>query len=207
MCMRKIIVSINVTLDGFMAGPHGELDWHFPLWNEEMASFAYEQLSMMDSILLGRVTYQAMASYWPYEANNTAHGRLEYAYAHMMNNYVKVVFSKTLRTVEWRNTRLVKKDIGKEVMAMKQQPGMDMIIFGSGSIVSRLMELDLIDEYVLWIHPVTLGEGMPLFRQLRDRQALKLLRARAFSSGVVILCYERVPQPHPGAHKGYKKRA
>lgn len=190
-----------------MAGPGGELDWHFPLWNEEMASFAYEQLSMMDSILLGRITYQAMASYWPYEAHNTAHGRLEYAYAHMMNNYTKIVFSKTLRTVEWRNARLVKKDIGKEVAALKQQPGLDMIIFGSGSIVSRLMQLDLIDEYVLWMHPVTLGEGMPLFRAISGHQPLKLLRTKAFSSGVVILCYERAGHPGQAARKGQKKRA
>lgn len=190
-----------------MAGPQGELDWHFPLWNEEMASFAYEQLCMMDSILLGRVTYQAMASYWPYEANNTARGRLECSYAQMMNNYPKVVFSRTLRTVEWRNARLVKKDIGKEVAAMKELPGLDMIIFGSGSIVSRLMQLDLIDEYVLWLHPVVLGAGRPLFPLLRRQQPFTLLRTKAFSSGVVILCYGR-PQPVVQADRNrVKKRA
>lgn len=179
-----------------MAGPRGDLDWHFPHWNEEMASFAFEQLCMVDSILLGRITYQAMASYWPYEANNTAHGRQECAYAQMMNNYAKIVFSKSLRTVEWRNARLVKKDIGKEVMALKEQPGMDMIIFGSGSIVSRLMHLGLVDEIVMWVHPITLGEGIPLFRDMQQPYLLKLLRAKAFSSGVVILCYEKaVKQP------------
>lgn len=171
-----------------MAGSRGELDWHFPHWNEEMASFAFEQLCMVDSILLGRITYQAMASYWPYEANNSANGRQECAYAQMMNNYTKIVFSKSLRTVEWRNARLVKKDIGKEVMALKEQPGLDMIILGSGSIVSRLMQLGLVDEIVLWVHPITLGEGISLFR---GTYPLKLLRTKAFSSGVVILCYEK----------------
>lgn len=172
-----------------MAGPAGELDWHFPHWNDEMASFAYEQLCAMDSILLGRVTYQAMASYWPYEANNTAHGRMEYNFARMMNNHAKIVFSRTLRTVEWRNARLVKKDIGKEIAALKQQPGLDMIVYGSGSIVSKLAQLDLIDEYVMWVHPITLGKGTPLFRHIRGQHPLKLLRTKTFSSGVVILYY------------------
>lgn len=195
--MRKVIVSINITLDGFMAGPHGELDWHFPLWNTEMADFAYEQLCMVDSILLGRVTYQAMAGYWPYEANS-AHGRQECDYAFMMNNYEKIVFSKTLRTVEWRNARLVKKNITKEVAELKQQPGLDMIIYGSGSIVSRLMQSDLIDEYVLWLHPVVLGKGIPLFRELQHAYPMKLLKTKVFSSGVVILYYEKGPKKTPG---------
>lgn len=174
-----------------MAGPGGELDWHFPHWNDEMATFAYEQLCTMDSILLGRVTYQAMASYWPYEANNTAHGRLECAYANMMNNHTKLVFSRSLRTVEWRNARIIKKDIGREVKALKQLDGLDMIVFGSGSIVAKLMQLDLIDEYVLWVHPITLGQGIPLFRNLHHQQSLKLLKTKTFSSGVVILYYGR----------------
>lgn len=202
--MRKVVVSINITLDGFMAGPHGELDWHFPLWNSEMADFAYEQLCMMDSILLGRVTYQAMASYWPYEANNSANGRQECNYAYMMNHYEKIVFSKTLRTVEWRNARLVKKNIAKEVAELKQQPGLDMIIFGSGSIVSRLMQLDLIDEYVLWLHPVVLGKGIPLFRELQQAYPLKLLKTKTFSSGVVILYYEKATR-HKGSEAMRKK--
>ncbi|WP_315820747.1 dihydrofolate reductase family protein [Paraflavitalea speifideaquila] len=190
--MRKIIVSINMTLDGFMAGPHGELDWHFPLWNDEMASFAYEQLCLIDSIMLGRVTYQAMASYWPYEGNNGSYGRLDCDYANKMNNYAKIVFSKTLRTVEWRNARLIRKDIAKEVSALKQQPGLDIIIFGSGSIVKRLMKLGLIDEFVLWVHPVTLGKGIPLFQQSNQQYPLRLLKTKAFSSGVVVLYYEKV---------------
>lgn len=192
--MRKLIVSINVTLDGFMAGPAGELDWHFPHWNDEMATFAYEQLCSTDSILLGRVTYQAMASYWPYEANNTAHGRIECSYARMMNSHAKIVFSRSLQTVEWRNARLVKKNIGKEVAALKQQAGLDMVVFGSGSIVAKLMQLDLIDEYVLWVHPVTLGQGIPLFRDLQHRHRLQLLHTKTFSSGVVILYYRKVPR-------------
>lgn len=180
-----------------MAGPHGELDWHFPLWNNEMANFAYEQLCLMDCILLGRITYQAMASYWPYEANNISYGRQERAYANMMNNYKKIVFSKTLRTVEWRNTRLVKNNLAQEVAALKDQPGLDMIVYGSGSIVSRLMELDLIDEYVLWLHPVVLGRGIPIFNQIQRKYPLplQLLKTKTFSSGVVVLYYGKATRP------------
>jgi dihydrofolate reductase len=187
--MRKIIVSINMTLDGFMAGPQGELDWHFPLWNEEMSEFAVEQLSMMDSILLGRITYQAMAGYWPAEAVRQSSNRKKIDFAGMMNEHTKIVFSKTLTTTAWQNTRLIKRNIAQEVTRLKQEPGLDIIIYGSGSIISRLMRLGLIDEYVLWIHPVVLGKGRPLFKEFPDRHTLQLLRTKTFSSGVVILYY------------------
>ena len=203
--MRKVIVSINITLDGFIAGPYGELDWHFPLWNEEMSDFAYEQLCMMDSILLGRVTYQAMASYWPYEAHNTAGGSRGLAFANMMNNYTKFVFSKTLHSVEWRNSRLVKTNLAKAIADLKQQPGLDMIIYGSGSIVSRLMQLDLVDELVLWLHPVVLGKGIPLFRDLQHPFPLRLLRTKTFSSGVVVLYYGKA-KPTAGPVKTARKK-
>ena len=178
-----------MTLDGFMAGPQGELDWHFPLWNEEMSEFAVEQLSMMDSILLGRITYQAMAGYWPAEAVRQGNNRKNIDFAGMMNDHTKIVFSKTLTTTAWQNTRLIKRNIAQEVTRLKQQPGLDIIIYGSGSIISRLMRLGLIDEYVLWVHPVVLGKGRPLFKEFPDRHILQLLRTKTFSSGVVILYY------------------
>jgi dihydrofolate reductase len=187
--MRKIIVSINVTLDGFMAGPQGELDWHFPLWNDEMSEFAYEQLCMMDSILLGRVTYQAMAGFWPLELAHASGDQKHRAYAGMMNDYTKIVFSKTLAAPQWKNTRVVNRNIAQEIARLKQQPGLDMIVYGSGSIITKLMRLSLIDEYVLWVHPIVLGKGKPLFKALPDRHLLKLLKTKTFSSGVVILYY------------------
>lgn len=187
--MRKLVVSINITLDGFMAGPNGELDWHFPLWNEEMADFACEQLCMMDSIVLGRVTYEAMSRFWPYQSMENTSGKQGAAFANMMNNYEKIVFSKTLQRVEWKNARLIKNNITREIIALKKQPGMDMIIYGSGNLVLNLMRQGLIDEYVLWIHPILLGKGKPLFRHLTNNPHLKLLKTKAFSSGVVILYY------------------
>ena len=178
---------MNVTLDGFMAGPNCELDWHFNYWNEEMAKFASEQLSNADTILLGRVTYNAMEKYWPAKATDLSYPREDIAFACMMNSYTKIVFSKTLQKIEWNNARLIKKDISKELLRLKRQPGKDIIIYGSGSLVSALMQMDLIDEYVLWLHPVFIGKGKTLFKGPGDKFKLKLVNTRTLDSGVVIL--------------------
>lgn len=187
--MRKVIVSMNVTLDGFMAGPDCELDWHFNYWNEEMARYAGEQLSRADTILLGRVTYNAMAKYWPSKMMDLSCPREDVAFAEMINSCNKVVFSRTLDSTTWNNSRLVKASIEKEIVNLKQKPGRDMIIYGSGSIVSALTRLGLIDEYILWLHPVVLGKGKLLFKKANVRPGLKLLETRIFDTGVVILCY------------------
>jgi dihydrofolate reductase len=188
--MRKIIVSMNVTLDGFMAGPGCELDWHFNYWNEEMSEYATEQLSYADTILLGRVTYNAMANYWPFVATNLSYPGKNIAFADMMNNHKKVVFSGTLEKAAWNNTRLAKENTSRKILKLKQQPGKNIIIYGSGSIVSALMRWDLIDEYVLWVHPVVLGRGKPLFKGLPDGFKLKLAGTKIFNSGVVLIYYK-----------------
>jgi dihydrofolate reductase len=187
--MRKIIVSMNVTLDGYMAGRNCELDWHFNYWNEEMAEHACHQLSKTDTILLGRVTYQAMAQYWPYQSLNLLFPREQIAFADMMNSHLKIVFSKTLEGTQWNNSRLVKKNLANEISKLKRQPGKDMIIYGSGSLVSSLMQSGLIDEYELWVHPVLLGKGKSLFKGLEETHTLRLLKTRSFNSGVIILYY------------------
>ena len=155
---------MNVTLDGFMAGPNCELDWHFNYWDEEMARHAGEQLSKADTILLGRVTYNAMAKYWPSKMMDLLCPREDVAFAYMINGCQKVVFSKTLQHTTWNNSRLAKENIRKEIIKLKQQPGKDMIVYGSGSIVSALTRFGLIDEYILWLHPVVLGKGKMLFK-------------------------------------------
>lgn len=187
--MRKVIVSMNVTLDGYMAGRNCELDWHFNYWNEEMAEHACHQLSKIDTILLGRVTYQAMAQYWMTQSFNLSFPREHIAFADMMNSHLKIVFSKTMESARWNNSRLVKKNLRTEIAKLKQQKGKDMIIYGSGSLVSSLMQSGLIDEYELWVHPVLLGKGKSLFKGLHHTHTLKLLRTRAFDSGVIILYY------------------
>src|SRR5689334_15159403 len=137
-----------VSLDGFFAGPNGELDWH--VVDEEFNEFAIDQLNAMDALIFGRVTYEGMLSYWPTQIAIENDPEI----ADKMNTLPKLVFSKTLDRVEWGqwdNARLIKGDIGEEIAKLKQQPGKDMVIFGSGSIVSTLAQLGLIDEYRILI--------------------------------------------------------
>lgn len=172
-----------------MAGPNCELDWHFNYWDDEMARYAGEQLSNADTILLGRVTYSAMAKYWPSKMVDLLCPREDVAFASLINDCQKVVFSKTLQYTAWNNSRLAKESIQKEILKLKQQPGKNMIVYGSGSIVSALARLGLIDEYVLWLHPVVLGKGKLLFKNAGASSVLKLLATRAFSTGVITLYY------------------
>jgi dihydrofolate reductase len=188
--MRKVILSNLVTLDGFFAGPNGELDWH--IVNEEFNGYANDLLSKVDALLFGRVTYQLMADYWPAAATNPSTPKSDLEIADKMNNLPKIVFSKTLQEVKWNNSRLVKENIAEEISKMKQQPGKDMVIFGSGSIVTTFMQLGLIDEYRIIVNPVVLGNGKPLFKGIKDKQNLKLLKTRVLSSGVVILYYQPI---------------
>ncbi len=180
---------MNVTLDGFMAGTNCELDWHFSYWDDEMAQHASERLSMIDTILLGRITYQAMARYWPAQTMNSYFPRESIAFAEMMNNYRKVVFSKTLKAPVWNNSRIARYSLDKEIQSLKLQGGKDMIVYGSGSVVSGLIQLGLVDEYELWVHPVLIGKGKPFFRELHAGRTLVLSGTRVFGSGVVILDY------------------
>jgi dihydrofolate reductase len=188
--MRKIVVSMNVTLDGFMAGPNCELDWHFQNWSADMAHSACEQLSQADTIVLGRITYDAMARYWPARSIDLTFAREDIDFAEMMNNYTKIVFSKTLKALSWNNSKLATGDLRDEINALKKQAGKDVIIYGSGKLVSSLIALRLVDEYQIWIHPILLGKGKPLFKSLTDNLNLKLSRSKTFHSGVVMLDYE-----------------
>ena len=185
---RRVIVSEMLSLDGFFAGPNGEIDWHTV--DEEFNQYAIDLLNTVDTILFGRKTYQLFESYWPAAATNPSTSKSDLEIARDINNMTKIVFSRTLDRVEWKNARLLKEIIPEVVDEMKQQPGKDIVIYGSGSIVSLLMNLGLIDEYRIIVNPVILGNGKPLFKGLRDRLNLKLLRTKTFSSGNVLLCYQ-----------------
>jgi dihydrofolate reductase len=182
--VRKVIVSNLISLDGFIAGPNGEIDWHRV--DEEHNEYAADMLNSVDTLLFGRVTYQLMASYWP-----TPPAIKEDAIiAGKMNSLAKIVFSTTLERVDWKNSRLLKGNMVEEVTKLKQQPGKDMMIFGSSSIVSALTPPGLIDEYRLIVNPVILGSGTPEFTGIKDRLHLQLLEARAFRIGTVLLRYQ-----------------
>jgi len=180
--MRKVIVSNIVSIDGFIAGPQGEIDWF--AWNEETADYCKEMLASIDTILFGRVTYELMAGYWP-----TATEEDPVIFA-AMNNLPKVVFSRTLHAVTWRNARLADSDLATEINRLKQQPGKDLVIFGSGSLVAALTELGLIDDYRFFVTPVILGSGKVQFTALKERSKLKLIENRTFGTGVVLLRYK-----------------
>jgi dihydrofolate reductase len=181
--MRKLFLFMLVSLDGFFEAPNQDISWHHA--DEEFNEFAIQQTSEVGTLLFGRVTYEGMASYWPTEFAI----RNDPAVAGLMNRLPKIVFSKTLDKVKWNNTRLVKDNVMEEVLKLKQQPGKDIAIFGSSDLAVNLTEYGLIDEYRIMINPVLLGDGTSLLRGIKEKVNLRLLKARTFQSGNVLLYY------------------
>jgi dihydrofolate reductase len=176
-----------VTLDGFFEGRSSwDIEWHNTGWGEELEELSLEQLRSADMLLFGRVTYEGMAGYWTSATGDVAE---------FMNNIPKVVFSRTLESADWNNTRLVKADAADEVARLKEQSGKDLFIFGSADLSSSLMQQGLIDEYRLGLNPILLGGGNPLFKPMAHSMSMKLIEARPLKTGCVILRY----QPN-GAH-------
>ena len=182
--MRKVIVFMLTTLDGYYAGPNDEIDWH--LVDDEFNAFAIRQLDSVDVLLFGRRTYEGMVSYWPTAAAATENPEI----TAKMNAKPKIVFSRTLGSADWQNTRLIKEDIAAEIAELKQQPGQDLIIFGSSNLSASFINLGLIDEFRIMVSPVVLGRGKPLFGGIENTLELKLLKTEPFSSGNVLHYYE-----------------
>ena len=181
---------MNLSLDGFMSGANAELDWHFNAWNEEMGEKLLELLEKADTILLGRHTYEVMATYWPMKPLEQNFPRQDLAIADKMNRYTKIVFSKSDIALSWNNSKFARKNAEVEIIQLKQQKGKDIILIGSGRLVTSIMELNLIDEYQLWIHPVILGKGNPLFKGCGRHTNLQLRESVVFELGVIALNYE-----------------
>lgn len=180
--MRKVLIFMMVTLDGFFEGPNGEIDWHNV--DDEFNDFAIGQIHSVDTLVFGRRTYEMMASYWPTSAARTN----DPIVAGLMNQTPKIVFSNTLSKVEWENTRLVKGDIARELARIKDQPGKDLIIFGSSNLAVTLARQGLIDEFRIMVNPVLLGGGHSLFEGLK--LDLALMKTRSFTNGNVLLYYQ-----------------
>ncbi len=183
--MRKVIVFNRVSIDGFFAGSNGEIDWF--IHDPEVDKTAHSMMHP-DTVLFGRVTYQMFESFWPAVGKNPGATKEERALSDELNRMTKVVFSNTLKGVTWVNSRLVKNKVPGEVREMKQGDGPDMVIFGSGTIVHQLAQEGLIDEYMIVVTPVILGEGRPLFGS-SDRINLKLLESKSFPSQNVLFHY------------------
>jgi len=184
--MRKLFVFNLVTLDGYFEGPNREIDWHNV--DAEFNEYAIDMLNSVDALIFGRVTYELMASYWP----TPDAIKNDPIVAEKMNTLPKIVFSRTLEKAEWNNTKLVKADIEEEIKKMKRQSGKDMALLGSGSILSQFARQGLMDEYRIMVNPVVLGDGRPLFKDIKGRLNLKLTKTRTFGNGNVLLYYQPV---------------
>lgn len=182
--MRKIIVFLVSTADGFHEGANGEFDW--PNVDEEFREFSVAQLGEVDTLLFGRATYEVMASYWPTPEAE----RNDPAIAPLMNEIAKVVVSTTLDRAEWNNSRIIRSDVAERVAELKDRPGKDIAIFGSSALVVSLLREGLIDEVRIMVMPIALGSGNPLFTSATGRIGLSLADTRVFKSGNVLLTYE-----------------
>lgn len=187
--MRKIIWLMHVSLDGFVAGPNGEIDWIY--LDDELFEDGQDLINTADTALYGRVTYQLMESYWPTAADSPTATKHDIDHARWVNPAPKLVFSRTLKHVKWQNTRIVKDDIAEEIAKLKKQPGKNFILFASPSLASTFLNLDLIDEYWFNVNPVVLGGGKPLFKGLSNMHTLKFLGSKTYKNGVVKLHYGR----------------
>ncbi len=180
--MRKAIATMNMTLDGIC-------DHTAMIADDEILQHYNELLSNADTLLYGRITYQLMENYWPSVVKKPTGNKPTDEFAVLMDNISKIVFSRTMKNVDWKNTKLKNEVIKDEVIEFKQQAGKNILV-GSPSLIVALTQLELIDEYQLCVQPTVLGTGLPLFKNIRDSVNLKLLKTKTFGCGVVALYYE-----------------
>jgi dihydrofolate reductase len=200
--MRKLIVNEFLSLDGVMQAP-GDPDedrsggfahggWQIPYFDEDFAKFAFEGMAETDAYLFGRRTYEIMAAYWPTQPDDVP-------FAASLNGLPKYVASTTLsEPLEWRNSTLLQGDVAKAVAELKEQPGKNIVVLGSGELLQTLMENDLVDEYGLMINPIVLGSGKRLFREGNAKRALRLVRSMTTGTGVIVATYEPEPAQEGG---------
>ena len=185
--MRRIILMMSVSLDGFISGPHGELDWH--MVDDELHQHFNDVLGKMSAFLDGRVNYELMAEFWPTADVDPASSEPVIEFARIWRDMPKFVYSTTLEHAEW-NATVVRDVIADEVRELKAKPGGDMAV-GGADLAASFRRQDLIDEYRVYVHPVLIGRGKPLFRESDGTTELRLIETRTFGNGVVLLRYER----------------
>jgi|SRR5215469_18758167 len=195
--MRKIILMMSVSVDGFIEGPNRELDWH--MVDEELHNHFNQEISRMGTILEGRVTYELMARFWPTADTDPASIQLArergllrpmVEFARIWRDTPKVVFSRTLAHANW-NATIVRDVVPEEIQRLKVQPGGD-ILLGAANLASIFVRHDLIDEYRIYVHPIVIGQGKPLFQPGQMKINFRLAETRTFGNGVVLLRYERL---------------
>lgn len=178
---------MHISLDGFVAGPNGEMDWIKA--NEEIFDHVGKRISKGDTALYGRVTYQMMENYWPTAADKPTATRHDIEHSKWYSNVHKVVLSKTMQDNVLTNTKIISDNLSDRINEIKLQPGEDILLFGSPTATHSLMQQNLIDGYWLFVNPIILGQGIPLFVDIKDKIKLKLLTTQQFTCGVTELNY------------------
>ena len=178
---------MSISLDGFIEGPNREIDWH--MVDDELHAHFNEQLGAMGAFLSGRVTHELMAGFWPTADQDPASTGRMVEFARIWREMPKIVYSKTLKRADW-NTTVVREVVPEEIIDLKAQPGGDLVISGA-DLSASFMKHDLIDEFRLYVHPIVIGKGKPLFQASETRNNLRLAETRTFGNGVVLLRDER----------------
>jgi dihydrofolate reductase len=189
LAVKKIVLFVHTSLDGFVAGPQGEMDWITV--NAEIFDFVTHLTDNADMALYGRVTYEMMEGYWPTAGIQPGASKHDIDHSKWYSNIPKIVLSRTLAGKQIANTQIISDPIVDEINRLKQGVGKNILIFGSPSASHVLMAEDLIDGYWLFVNPIILGQGIPVFKNVRDKAALKLVESHLFSSGVIALHYLR----------------
>ncbi len=184
--MRKVKLQMQLSVDGFVAGPNGEMDWMVWDWDDALKQYVRELTEPVDCILLGRVLATGFIPHWEAAA---AQPDSDESGAKKFAETPKIVFSKTLSNHDWPNATLATGDLAEEVSRLKALPGSDIMVYGGGNFVSNLIKQGLVDEYHFFINPSILGSGMPIFKGVDYRYGLKLQKATAFECGIVVLTY------------------
>lgn len=187
--MRKLKLQMQLTVDGFVGGPNGEMDWMNMNWGDDIKDYVKSLTAPVDCIVMGRKLAQGFIPYWTSYSQNPATAD---EFSHKMVDTVKVVFSKTLAASEWDNTELATGGLAEEITKLKAQDGGDIITYGGAGFASALIKEGLIDEYHIFINPAAIGKGITIFAGLESRLNLQLVKAREFECGVVLLFYKPV---------------
>ena len=186
--LRKLKLHVQMSIDGCIAGPNGEMDWMVGLADDQVIKYENEFMKSFDTILLGRKMTDLFISFWSDVISKPDDPW--YEFAKKMIETPKVVFTKTLNKSKWINTDLATGDLTDEIIKLKSRDGRDMIVYGGASFDSSLIKLGLIDEFLLFINPVAIGNGMTIFRDLNEIQKFNMVKSIAFDCGIVLLHYE-----------------
>ncbi len=190
--MRRIIVTEFISLDGVIQDPH---HWHFEFWSDEMGAYKFNEVMTHDAQLLGRVTYEGFAAAWPEYQDGAG-------FADRMNGMPKYVVSTTLENPAWNNTHVIRENVVEALQALKDEPGQDILVAGSGKLINSLMDSGVIDEYRLMVHPIVVGKGQRLFDDRETPASLTLVNTEPLPNGVIVLTYAPKREqddaaPHP----------